>query len=128
MRIYGWKTILCLLWDYDNLYFRAPLCEILQGLKKFEKRGGHPELDQYESIVNQWTLAQKVLGLVKVFGRAHQTRRKEREHMNEPKKTANQIPRHRQKTMSLMKKNSFGRAHPTLRKIRGHMNEPNMTG
>ena len=75
-----------------------------QGLKKFEKRREHLELDQSESIINQWTLAQKVLGLVKLFGRAHQTRREVREHMNEPKKAANRIPRHRQKTMSRIKK------------------------
>ena len=80
-------------------------------MNKFEKRRGHLELNQSESIVNQWTLAQKVLGLAKLFGRAHQTRRKVREHMNEPKKTANPIPRHRQKTMSRIKKMSHADAY-----------------
>ena len=77
-----------------------------QGLKKLTKSGGHPEPDQSESIVNQWTLALKDLGLWKSFGRAHQTLRKVREHIIEPKKTANPIPRHPQKKMSRLKKRS----------------------
>ena len=56
-------------------------------------------------------MALKILGLVKSFGRAHLTLRKIREHMNEPKKTANPIPRHRQKTMSRIKKMSHADAY-----------------
>ena len=96
----GRKTILFPFCNNQNLYFRAPLWTKHQGLKKFKRRGRHLELDQNESIVNQWTLALKGLGLMKSFGRAHLTLRKVTQHMNELKKTANSISRHCQNRMS----------------------------
>ena len=101
---------MCLLKDYDNLCFRAPLWKRPQGWKKLGKREGHPGLVQYEPTINQWTLTLKGLGLVQSFGRAHPTLRKIREHENEPKKTTRQITkttspstRYRQKRMSRLK-------------------------
>ena len=70
-----------------------------QELKKLTKRGGHLGLDPFESIVNQWTRAQKGLALVKSFGRADPTLRKKRGHMNEPKMTGYKIPRYHQKSV-----------------------------
>ena len=84
--------------------------KIYQGWKKFQKGRRYPGLVQYETKINQWTLALEGLGLVQSFGRAQPTLRKVRELKNEPKKTSSAITkttspitRHRQKRMSGLK-------------------------